>query len=390
MRSRFATQVVACIGVCSGYVWSDSVMHRACAAQVEATSGDMAPANRVPSTTDNQAPTTPNVLRSAVSEVDLRVQPKLAKIYGSGGLAGLEGYQSGVLISSQGHVLTVWSTVLDAGVSVVLQDGRRLEAELLGADLTLEIALLKLDAETPEYFELQTEPATLPGTRVLAFSNLFNVATGTESCSVQRGVVAAKTNLAARRGTFNTPYRGPILVLDAVTNNPGAAGGVVVDYQGRLLGLLGKELRSATTNIWLNYALPVSALQEPVKKLMSGESSLLAARPVGDAARGGITTQALGVVLVPDVLDKTPPFVDAILNDSPAAAVGIRADDLILYVNEALTPSCYRVREELQRLDELTPVRLTVLRQAEILEFRLLATPKSNGAASPAATGTVQ
>ena len=41
------------------------------------------------------------------------VQPKMVKIYGAGGLQGLEAYQSGFLISPQGHVLTAWSYVLD-------------------------------------------------------------------------------------------------------------------------------------------------------------------------------------------------------------------------------------------------------------------------------------
>ncbi|HEY5312747.1 MAG TPA: hypothetical protein VIK18_09505, partial [Pirellulales bacterium] len=38
-----------------------------------------------------------------------RVEPKIVKIYGAGGYRGLEAYQSGFLISAQGHILTVWS-----------------------------------------------------------------------------------------------------------------------------------------------------------------------------------------------------------------------------------------------------------------------------------------
>ena len=51
-------------------------------------------------------------LPSFATSID-RVQPKLVKIYGAGGFRGLEAYQSGFLISSEGHVLTVWSYVLD-------------------------------------------------------------------------------------------------------------------------------------------------------------------------------------------------------------------------------------------------------------------------------------
>ena len=63
------------------------------------------------------------------------------------------------------------------------------------------------------------------GTRVLAFSNLFGVATGDEPASVQHGIVAVKTRLEPAAASFETPYHGPVYVLDAMTNNPGAAGG---------------------------------------------------------------------------------------------------------------------------------------------------------------------
>ena len=47
-------------------------------------------------------------------EVAREVQPKVVKLYGAGGLRGMEAYQSGLLISGEGHVLTVLSYVLDA------------------------------------------------------------------------------------------------------------------------------------------------------------------------------------------------------------------------------------------------------------------------------------
>ena len=51
---------------------------------------------------------------TSFAQVVERVQPKMVKIYGAGGVRGLEAYQSGFLISSEGHILTVWSSVLDS------------------------------------------------------------------------------------------------------------------------------------------------------------------------------------------------------------------------------------------------------------------------------------
>src|SRR6266850_1736662 len=58
---------------------------------------------------------------ASFTQVARQVQPKVVKIYGAGGIRGLEHYQSGILISGKGHVLTVSSYVLDSDeVTVVL------------------------------------------------------------------------------------------------------------------------------------------------------------------------------------------------------------------------------------------------------------------------------
>ena len=67
--------------------------------------------------------------QSSYAEVVAQTQPKIVKIFGAGGLRGLEAYQSGFLISPDGHILTVWSYVLDReAVTVYLVDGRKLTA----------------------------------------------------------------------------------------------------------------------------------------------------------------------------------------------------------------------------------------------------------------------
>ena len=89
---------------------------------------------------------------ATLTEVALQVQPKVVKLYGAGGPRGLEAYQSGMLISAQGHILTVWSYVLDADeVTVVLNDGRRFAAKFVASDPLTEIALLKLDSGEEQF-----------------------------------------------------------------------------------------------------------------------------------------------------------------------------------------------------------------------------------------------
>ncbi len=298
------------------------------------------------------------------------VRPKVVKIYGAGGFRGLEHYQSGLLISPDGLILTVWSYVLDTDyITVVLDDGRRYEAERLGADPQLEIAVLKIDSDRLPHFDLNEAAEAESGARVLAFSNLFGIATGNEPVSVLHGTIAARTPLAARRGAFQTSYNGPVYVVDAMANNPGAAGGALTDRQGRLLGLLGKELRNALNNTWLNYALPISEIKPSIDRIVSGELIAETDPATSGAVDYPVTLELLGIVLVPDVLQRTPPFIDELRPGTPAEQLGLLPDDLIVLVDGQLVQSCQTLRESLSRIDRAGGVAITILRGQDLLEF---------------------
>ena len=300
------------------------------------------------------------------------VQPKLVKIYGAGGLRGLEAYQSGFLISPQGHVLTAWSYVLDTDfITVTLDDGRRLAAQLIGADPRREIAVLKLEADDLPHFRLSDAVELEVGDRVLAFSNLFGVATGDEDASVLHGCVSAKTRLEARRGAFETPYDGPVYVVDAMTNNPGSAGGALTDRQGNLVGILGKEMRNALNNTWLNYVIPASELVTPVDDILAGKTLPRKGDAAVEKPKQPWTLQRAGLRLVPDVLTKTPPFIDTVTPNSPAARAGLQPDDLILFINNGVVVSYQSVVEALSLIDHIDPLRLTVQRGQRLVEVVL-------------------
>lgn len=301
------------------------------------------------------------------------VRPKMVKIYGAGGLRGLEAYQSGILISAEGHVLTAWSYVLDSDdVAAVLDDGRRFTAEYVGSDPLTEVAVLKIDPGKEElpHFKLSESPVVDVGVRVLAFSNLFGIATGNEPVSMLQGYVSAVAPLEARRGGFSTNFRGDVYIVDAATNNPGAAGGALVDGQGRLVGMLGKELRSELTGTWLNYALPTAAFAETVEAIEAGEFK---PAPLTDADRpdNPQSLPELGIALVPDVVSRTPPYIDRVLPNSPAAKAGLRPDDLVVMINSQVVASRRETDDAVGRLERDAPVRISVLRGEALLEFPL-------------------
>jgi S1-C subfamily serine protease len=221
----------------------------------------------------------------------------------------------------------------------------------MGMDPRSEIAVLKIEAENLPHFNLDEAVTLGSGARVLAFSNLYGVALGNEAASVLHGVVTAKTTLAARRGAFETNYRGPAYILDAMTNNPGASGGVLTDRRGRLAGLLGKELRSSTTNVWLNFAIPIEELRQAADEISAGKFRPAPRDEDEKKPKEHHTLAGLGIMLVPDFLSRTPPFVELIQPGTPAAKAGLKTDDLVLFVDGRLVQSCKELVEIILELE---------------------------------------
>ncbi|QEG35572.1 S1C family serine protease [Bythopirellula goksoeyrii] len=316
----------------------------------------------------------PCAAESTLTSVVRKAQTKVVKVFGAGGLRQLEAHQTGILISPTGHVLTALSYVLDTDdLAVVLDDGRSFKPEYLGSDPVRELAVLKLplEDESLPYFDLHNHTTAQVGDRILALSNLYGIATGDEPVSVLQGTLTAIAPLDARRGAFTTAYQGNVYVVDAYANNPGAAGGALVDWQGHLLGLLGKEVKSRVTGTWLNYALPTASFAESVNGLIEGHS--IDWEPPSQLPERSLTGELLGLRLVPDVLPFTPPYIDAVRRGSPAERASLRADDLVVFAAGRQISSCRAFLEALTYLDSREELELSVLREGELVEVTLQA-----------------
>jgi serine protease Do len=188
---------------------------------------------------------------------------------------------------------------------------------------------------------------------------------------VQHGIISVLTKLEARQGFYETPYRGPVYVLDVKTNNPGAAGGALVTRRGELLGILGKELKNSLNATYLNYAIPVAEMQDSIEAVKAGK---MAARIQDDSKKKphrSLSLDELGVVLIPDVLERTPPYVEQVRPGSPGEKAGIRSDDLIVLMGDQLVQSCKFLRAGLDYIDFQDPVKLTILRGQDLIEVTL-------------------
>src|SRR5438270_5551266 len=98
--------------------------------------------------------------QQSFSSTAANVNKKMVKLFGIGGFKGLPSYGTGILVSAEGHIVTVNNHILiNPGILVHLYDGRQYQAKVLFREPALDIALLKIDEKVdflPHYkFEVE-------------------------------------------------------------------------------------------------------------------------------------------------------------------------------------------------------------------------------------------
>jgi len=337
--------------------------------------------------------------------------PRVVKLYGLG-VGAQAGYGTGVVISSDGLVLTVFSLLIDARrVRAVTADGTHYEAEVVHRDNARQLALLRLrraseglltppsppegerDWETNSrsgdqdgttaregdsadgfaFFDLAcgaaaTDQAALrAGDWVLAAGNPFKVADGAEPVSVVHGVFSARTRLDARRQVKEFPYHGDVLVIDAITSNPGAPGSAVVDIEGRFVGMIGREVVSNLTHTHFNYAMPRDVLCE----CLNEATGVTPRDALGLAESGGERGVDPGIRLMRTAYRDIPPMVDRVRRGSAAELSGVRQDDVILSINGANVANPEEYDERLRMVAAGEGIDLVIRRGRNIVTIRL-------------------
>ena len=137
---------------------------------------------------------------------------------------------SGVIITEQGHVVTNFHVVssdksVKLAYTVELYDGTLLDAELVGVDVDLDLAVLKIDSE--EKFKpiaMADSDEVLAGQKVYAFGSPYGL-----------GVSFSEGNVAARFRFLNEVQHDPLQTTAAI--NPGQSGGPLVNIKGELIGV---------------------------------------------------------------------------------------------------------------------------------------------------------
>jgi len=290
-----------------------------------------------------------------VTEVSRRLSPSVVNL--RVGRGRRQGAGSGVVITPDGFVLTSAHVVegTNRGVASFV-DGRELTVEVVGSDPLSDLAVLRTDANGLIAAELGDAESLQVGQLVVAIGNPNGFAG-----SVTAGVVSALGRSLPTRSGPATRIVENVIQTDAALN-PGNSGGALADGAGRVVGI-----NTAVAGVGLGLAVPINETTRRIVGALMTEGRFRRAY-IGIA--GG--SRPLPPRLAAALGRKSGIEVVQVVEGSPAARSGLRAEDLIVEVDEQPVSGV----DDLQRLmaGELIgrSVRARVLRGGDELEVELV------------------
>jgi S1-C subfamily serine protease len=290
---------------------------------------------------------------NAVITVAERLAPSVANLRVARGRRA--GGGSAVVITPDGFMLTsahvVEGSTRPGRASFV--DGRELRFEVIGSDPHSDLAVLRADADDLVPAELGDAERLRVGQLVVAIGNPNGFAG-----SVTAGVVSA---LGRSLPTGSGRIVDNVIQTDAALN-PGNSGGALADGQGRVVGV-----NTAVAGVGLGLAVPVNAATRAILGALMTEGRFRRAY-LGIA--GG--SRPLPPRLARKLGRTSGVEVVQVAEDSPAAAAGLRSEDLIVELDGAPVADV----ADLQRLMVVekigAAVSLRVLRQGRELDLSLV------------------
>jgi S1-C subfamily serine protease len=235
------------------------------------------------------------------------------------GLVPIEGQGSGVIIDSNGTIVTNHHVIDDAAkVQVNLKDGRTFVGEVIGSDPATDVALVKVNAEDLPYATLGDSESLKVGQFALAIGNALGLP---GAPTVSLGVISA----------LGRPLPGTDFIIEGLIQtdaaiNPGNSGGPLADLDGSVIGMNTAMIPFAQG---VGFAIPSETIKRVIDQITKqgrvirpwlGISGFDVNRSV--ARRYGLSVES-GVLLA------------EVLRDGPSYRAGLREGDIVVGIGES-------------------------------------------------------
>ena len=299
----------------------------------------------------------------AVDQRQMQMDPFLRQFFGDQleqfhgqspqreGRGGGQGSGSGVIIAANGYIVTNNHVIEKASkIEVVLDDKRKFEAELVGADPNTDLAVLKVKADNLPFVKYGNSDDVKVGQWVLAVGNPFNL-----NSTVTAGIISAKgRNIDILRRKDNMGIES-FIQTDAVVN-PGNSGGALVNLNGDLIGI--NSAIASHTGSFEGYAFAIP--------------SSLASKVVDDLLKYKVVQRALLGVQIQEVdaklaSEKKLPtlngvYVQGLSESSAASAAGLKTGDIITKINDVAVNTSSQLQEQVARFRPGDKIKVNYLR----------------------------
>lgn len=265
-----------------------------------------------------------------------------------------EGIGSGVIISQDGYIVTNNHVVNGASkIDVMLNDKRNYSAEVIGADPTTDIALIRIKEEGLPFIAYGNSDNVKVGEWALAVGNPFNL-----NSTVTAGIISAKGRniniLEGNRANGAFPIESFIQTDAAV--NPGNSGGALVNTNGELIGINTAIASNNGSYQGYAFAVPVNI----VKKV------------VADLAEFGYVQRAYIGVSIRDINAEfakqknikqlNGAYINGLTTGGSAEEAGIKIGDIITRVENNHVNSVSELQEQISKYRPSDKVNITVIR----------------------------
>ena len=235
---------------------------------------------------------------------------------------------SGFVWDTEGHIVTNNHVVEDADtIRVRFADGTSVLAEIVGTDSASDLAVIKVDVEPSLLKPIKFADSTKVkvGQIVAAIGNPFRL-----NSSMTTGIISGLGRSLALASTTTVNYTIPDVIQTDTAINPGNSGGVLVDIQGRLVGVTTAIESPVQANSGVGYVVPSIIVKKIVPFLIEDGYYQ---QPYIGITGGDLTAETAEVMNLEQNLRGA--LVYSVIPDSPADKAGLMGSDRVTEIDGA-------------------------------------------------------